>query len=289
VLSVPLVGRWARGGAQRRRELSRPLLLGHLYTLHVYFLPVAIGALIGLHLFLLIYQKHTQFERDPASVVVGRRFWPDYALRTIAVFGATLAVLALLAALVEINPIEDYGPYQPWIVMPTVPSPTGTPRFSKARCAWDRRPRSTSSVIRSRRCSGRASCCRRSLRAAAAVAVHREEADRRYATHDVLDLPTQVAAARRGRRRADLRGDPPHARRGRRPDRGDAASAPRDAGVGVSHPVPGRAVRRRLDRLADRGRDAARAIRESTSLSVRRHDAGAHAEGGFEEEEPQPA
>jgi ubiquinol-cytochrome c reductase cytochrome b subunit len=113
-LSVPLVGRWGAAVLNGGDTYPGPLLGQHLYTLHVYLLPVTIGALIALHLGLLIYQKHTQFERDP-NHVVGRRFWPDYALRTIAVFGATLAALALLAALVEINPVESFGPYQPWI------------------------------------------------------------------------------------------------------------------------------------------------------------------------------
>jgi ubiquinol-cytochrome c reductase cytochrome b subunit len=54
--------------------------------------------------------------RDPAHVI-GRRFWPDYVLRTIAALGATLAVLALLATFFEINPVGDYGPYRPWVVM----------------------------------------------------------------------------------------------------------------------------------------------------------------------------
>jgi len=114
-LSVPLVGRWAadviNGGGY-----PGPLLMSHLYTIHVYYLPIAIAVLLSLHLGMLVYQKHTQFDRKPA-VVVGRRLWPDYALRTIAVFGATLAGLALLAALFEINPVESYGLYHPWIVM----------------------------------------------------------------------------------------------------------------------------------------------------------------------------
>lgn len=115
-LSIPFVGRWATAVLNGGDSYPGPLLTTHLYTLHVYYLPVAIGALLGLHLALVIYQKHTQFERDPEHVV-GRRFWPDYALRTVAVLGATFTVLALLAAFVEINPIQSYGPYKPWIVM----------------------------------------------------------------------------------------------------------------------------------------------------------------------------
>ncbi len=115
-LSIPFIGRWAASVLNGDGAYPGALLIPHLYVLHVYYLPVTIGALLAVHLGLVIYQKHTQFARDP-RVVVGRRFWPDYALRTLAVFGATLTVLALLATFVELNPIESYGPYKPWIVM----------------------------------------------------------------------------------------------------------------------------------------------------------------------------
>ncbi len=120
-LSVPLFGQWMSSVFNGGDYYPGPLLLSHLYTWHVYYLPVIIGALISVHLAILVYQKHTQFERDPRHVV-GRRFWPDYALRTIAVLGATTGLLVLMASLVEINPVEDYGPYHPWIVTnPAVP------------------------------------------------------------------------------------------------------------------------------------------------------------------------
>lgn len=114
-LSVPFIGPWLASVFNGGEYFPGPLLLTHLYTLHVYYLPVIIGGLIALHLGMLIYQKHTQFTRDPHRVV-GRRFWPDYALRTLAVLGATLAMLFLMASLFEINPIEAYGPYHPWAV-----------------------------------------------------------------------------------------------------------------------------------------------------------------------------
>ena len=120
MLSVPFAGSWFsavfNGGAY-----PGPLLLPHLYTFHAYFLPVTIGGLLGLHLGMVVYQKHTQFVRD-ARHVVGRRFWPDYALRTLAAFALTVAVVLALAASVEINPIETYGPYAEWMVPnPAVP------------------------------------------------------------------------------------------------------------------------------------------------------------------------
>jgi ubiquinol-cytochrome c reductase cytochrome b subunit len=115
-LSIPFIGRWAAGVFVGGDQFPGTLLTTHLYTLHVYYLPVAIGVLLALHLSLVIYQKHTQFTRDPRHVV-GRRFWPDYALRTLAAVGAVLAVLALLATFFEINPVADYGLYHTWIVM----------------------------------------------------------------------------------------------------------------------------------------------------------------------------
>ena len=115
LLSIPFIGRWAAAVINGGDYFPGPLLETHFYTLHVYFLPIAIAGLLGLHLFLIVYQKHTQFTRDPHHVV-GRRFWPDYTLRTVAVLGATIAVLILLASLFEINPVQTYGEYHPWIV-----------------------------------------------------------------------------------------------------------------------------------------------------------------------------
>jgi ubiquinol-cytochrome c reductase cytochrome b subunit len=113
-LSVPLIGAWAsnliNGGAY-----PGPLLLAHIYTIHVFFLPVLIALLLSLHMGMLVLQKHTQFQPD-ASSVVGRRFFPDYLLRTIASLSITIATIVALAAVVEINPIERFGEYREWLV-----------------------------------------------------------------------------------------------------------------------------------------------------------------------------
>jgi ubiquinol-cytochrome c reductase cytochrome b subunit len=114
VLAIPFIGAWAANLINGGRYPG-PLLLPHIYTVHVYFLPVIIGGLIAAHLGMLVLQKHTQFVRDETRVV-GRRFAPDYALRGVAAFGATAAFIAALSAVVEINPIERYGAYRVWIV-----------------------------------------------------------------------------------------------------------------------------------------------------------------------------
>lgn len=117
-LSIPLVGRW----------MSTLLLDGafpthamepRLFVAHVYLLPALIAATMGLHLAILWRQKHSQFpgpghtERN----VVGSPLYPNYAMKSIALLTMTVAVLFGLGALVQINPIWLYGPYEPWLAV----------------------------------------------------------------------------------------------------------------------------------------------------------------------------
>jgi ubiquinol-cytochrome c reductase cytochrome b subunit len=117
LLSIPLVGTWLadvlNGGGY-----PGPRLIAHLYTIHVLFIPAALAIFISAHLAMMVYQKHTQFVDDPEHVV-GRRMWPDYALRALTAFAVTVGLIIALSATVEINPIEAYGPYLDW----TVPNP----------------------------------------------------------------------------------------------------------------------------------------------------------------------
>jgi ubiquinol-cytochrome c reductase cytochrome b subunit len=117
VLAIPFVGNWAadvlNGG-----PYPGPQLLPHLYTFHVLFIPALIVLLLSAHLGMMVYQKHTQFVDDPAHVV-GRRMWPDYALRALTAFSVTVALIIALAATLQINPIAETGPYLDW----TVPNP----------------------------------------------------------------------------------------------------------------------------------------------------------------------
>jgi ubiquinol-cytochrome c reductase cytochrome b subunit len=88
-----------------------------MFTLHVLILPIMIAGLIGLHLFTITRQHHTQFpgvgrtERN----VVGTPNWPGYALRSLSLFAAVAGVLFLLGGLIQVNPIWEWGPYHPWL------------------------------------------------------------------------------------------------------------------------------------------------------------------------------
>ncbi|MEA2425862.1 MAG: ubiquinol-cytochrome c reductase cytochrome b subunit [Thermoleophilaceae bacterium] len=88
-----------------------------IFTAHVLIIPVIIGGLLALHVFSITRQHHTQFA-DPGRTernVVGTPAWPGYALRSLALLSATAGVLFLLGGLIQINPVWQWGPYEPWL------------------------------------------------------------------------------------------------------------------------------------------------------------------------------
>ncbi|MDQ3940987.1 MAG: ubiquinol-cytochrome c reductase cytochrome b subunit [Actinomycetota bacterium] len=113
-LSVPVVGTWIAflifGG-----EFPAEQILGRLLVIHILLVPAAIVALLSAHLAIVWRQKHTQFPGPGRSEtnVVGSRLWPTYAAKSIGLFFAVGAVLALLGGLAQINPVWLYGPFDP--------------------------------------------------------------------------------------------------------------------------------------------------------------------------------
>jgi ubiquinol-cytochrome c reductase cytochrome b subunit len=86
-----------------------------MYALHILLLPGIMLALIGLHLAMVWFQKHTQFP-GPARTehnVVGVRVMPIFAVKSGAFFAAIVGVLGLMGGLLQINPIWNLGPYKP--------------------------------------------------------------------------------------------------------------------------------------------------------------------------------
>ncbi len=93
-------------------------MLPRLFVAHVYLLPAALAALMGLHLALVWRQKHTQFPGPGRTEenVVGSPLFPRYAAKSLALFFAVATVAIALGAFVQINPIWLWGPYHPWQV-----------------------------------------------------------------------------------------------------------------------------------------------------------------------------
>ncbi|MCV7225054.1 cytochrome bc1 complex cytochrome b subunit [Mycolicibacterium komossense] len=113
-MGLPVIGTWMHwalfGG-----DFPGTIIIPRLYALHILLIPGIILALIGAHLALVWFQKHTQFPGPGRTEknVVGVRVMPVFALKSGAFFAMTVGVLGLMGGLLQINPIWDLGPYKP--------------------------------------------------------------------------------------------------------------------------------------------------------------------------------
>lgn len=116
-LSVPVVGAWLGTGIWGGQFPGSETFIDRLFITHVLIVPVAIAALISVHLAIIVRQKHSQFPGPGRTErnVVGLRLWPAYAFRSIGMSLSVAAVLVLLGGLVQINPIWQWGPFEPWL------------------------------------------------------------------------------------------------------------------------------------------------------------------------------
>jgi ubiquinol-cytochrome c reductase cytochrome b subunit len=89
--------------------------LPRMYALHILIIPGIILALIGIHLAMLWFQKHTQFPGPGRTEtnVVGVRVMPVFAVKSGAFFAMITGVTGLMGGLLQINPIWQLGPYKP--------------------------------------------------------------------------------------------------------------------------------------------------------------------------------
>jgi ubiquinol-cytochrome c reductase cytochrome b subunit len=114
MLSIPVVGTWVSflvfGG-----PFPGDLIIGRFYIAHVLLIPAILAALIGVHLALIVRQKHTQFPGPGHSEhqVSGERVFPTYAAKAGGFFFIVFASLTALGGFAQINPVWLYGPYNP--------------------------------------------------------------------------------------------------------------------------------------------------------------------------------
>jgi ubiquinol-cytochrome c reductase cytochrome b subunit len=113
-LGMPVIGTWLHwalfGG-----DFPGTIIIPRLYALHILLLPGIMLALIGAHLALVWFQKHTQFPGPGRTEknVVGVRVMPVFAVKSGAFFAMTVGILGLMGGLLQINPIWVLGPYKP--------------------------------------------------------------------------------------------------------------------------------------------------------------------------------
>jgi ubiquinol-cytochrome c reductase cytochrome b subunit len=84
---------------------------------HVFIFPAILAGLMGAHLALVALRHHTQFRGPRATErrLIGVPAFPGQAPRSLGLMVATAAVLFGLGALVQINPIWLWGPYETWL------------------------------------------------------------------------------------------------------------------------------------------------------------------------------
>ncbi|ORV12667.1 cytochrome bc1 complex cytochrome b subunit [Mycobacterium celatum] len=113
-LGMPVIGTWLHW-ALMGGDFPGNILIPRLYALHILLIPGVILALIGVHLALVWFQKHTQFPGPGRTErnVVGVRVMPVFAVKSGAFFALTTAILGLMGGLLQINPIWNLGPYKP--------------------------------------------------------------------------------------------------------------------------------------------------------------------------------
>ena len=114
LISVPFAGQWLAflifGGEFPGQQISN-----RLFVTHILLVPGLLLALLTVHLAIVWRQKHTHFpgrgRRD--DNVVGSRLWPTYMVRSIGLALFVAGVLFVLGAVMQINPVWLYGPYDP--------------------------------------------------------------------------------------------------------------------------------------------------------------------------------
>jgi ubiquinol-cytochrome c reductase cytochrome b subunit len=114
ILSVPVIGSYLSffifGG-----QFPGADIVSRLYAVHILLIPGLLLALIGAHMVLLVYQKHTHWPGPGRTNQngVGYPMLPVYAAKAGGFFYIVFGITALMGGLMQINPIWMYGPYNP--------------------------------------------------------------------------------------------------------------------------------------------------------------------------------
>ncbi|GHF59686.1 menaquinol-cytochrome c reductase cytochrome b subunit [Streptomyces mashuensis] len=114
VMSLPVVGTYLSWFIWHG-AFPGTSLVPRLFIVHVLFVPGALLALVAVHLFLVVYLKHTQWAARGKTNrnAVGQPFFPQFTARSTGLFFIVSGVLVVLGALAQINPVWNYGPYRP--------------------------------------------------------------------------------------------------------------------------------------------------------------------------------
>jgi ubiquinol-cytochrome c reductase cytochrome b subunit len=96
-------------------EFPGDAIIPRLYTAHVLLIPGILLALIGAHMLLLVFHKHTQWPGPGRTNdnVVGYPLLPVYTAKAGGFFFVVFGFTALMGGLLTLNPVWRFGPYDP--------------------------------------------------------------------------------------------------------------------------------------------------------------------------------
>ena len=114
IKGLPVIGAYSSsllfGG-----EFPGEAIVARLYGLHILLVPALILVFIVIHLFMVVIHKHTHYSgpgRTDANVV-GYPLMPVYVAKAGGFFFIVFGIIMLMAATFTINPVWNYGGYDP--------------------------------------------------------------------------------------------------------------------------------------------------------------------------------
>ena len=114
--SIPLVGTYLAFFLFGGNYPGNGVIIPRFYVIHILIVPLILIGLLAAHLSLLVKQKHTQFKSNGATEdnVVGSPMFPTFMAKTTGFLFMTTAVIFLLSGFAQINPIWQFGQYEPY-------------------------------------------------------------------------------------------------------------------------------------------------------------------------------
>jgi ubiquinol-cytochrome c reductase cytochrome b subunit len=115
VLSIPIVGSYLATFLFGGNFPGDGSIIPRLFIIHVLVVPLIILGLLAAHLGLLVRQKHTQFAGHGRTEknVVGSPMYPTFIAKTTGFLFVITGVLWALGGLAQVNPIWQFGQYEP--------------------------------------------------------------------------------------------------------------------------------------------------------------------------------
>lgn len=111
---VPFIGSYA-SSLLFDGEFPGHAIVARLYSLHIMIIPALIILLLAVHLFMVVIHKHTHYSGPGRkdNNVVGYPLMPVYVAKAGGFFFIVFGAIMLISATFTINPVWNYGGYDP--------------------------------------------------------------------------------------------------------------------------------------------------------------------------------